>query len=675
MIEAGNKVMLNWTASDDRQIVKQKILYSPAGNARSSFHIIADNLPPTQREYELLVPTTGFEVSGSQAFVRVVAFDDKGQEGWDEWRALTPAGQEPGVLQITSNVAGQTFIGSQRTMPLTWTVTVPFQNTDFVGYILLDADRQLISVGGGQNGQTFLPPKMPQVSTDSARFAVRVAGTTNRQKWFFSEPFAIRPDSRYIDAAPQITMTSPAAGQEFPAGSIVPITWTASDDEALRQFDIQVSTDGGRTWILIADTLPPAATRFDWQTPFGGGANDVRIRVIAVDRRFQNSSDGANRVFRLTSPPNSAPSVQLTFPGDGASYTIGQALFVSADASDSDGTIQRVEFYETTSQFGPTNTKFIGADATPPYQIGWTYPNAQTHTITARVIDNRNAATTSAPVNITVQTVPFAPLPVGLPELTNPVDGVRFGPGQNITLNALPSPSSYSTVRVEFYNGTTLMASDNIAPYEIVWNKVPAGRYTVFSKTIASNGAEAISKPADISVGIGGSPIPTSIVSRKTHGSAGALDINLPLTGNAGIECRSGGSGGEHQVILAFPTAVTVGGVSVTSSDGLATATRSVTNQVVTLDLHNVTNAQTITILLTNVSDGTITGDFSIPMSVLLGDTNGDRSVNAGDALQTRSRSGQASEASNFRSDVNADGFVNSGDTVIIRAGSGSSLP
>ncbi len=261
MIEAGNKVMLNWTASDDHQIVKQKILYSPAGNARSSFHIIADNLPPTQREYELLVPTTGFEVSGNQAFVRVIAFDDKGQEGWDEWRALTPAGQEPGVLQITSNVAGQTFIGGQRTMPLTWNVTVPFQETDFVGYILLDADRQLIDVGGGQNGQTFLPPKMPQVSTDSARFAVRVAGSTNRQKWFFSEPFSIRPDSRYIDAAPQITMTSPAAGQEFPAGSIVPITWTASDDEALRQFNIQVSTDGGRTWILIADNLPPTTTQ------------------------------------------------------------------------------------------------------------------------------------------------------------------------------------------------------------------------------------------------------------------------------------------------------------------------------------------------------------------------------------------------------------------------------
>ena len=38
-----------------------------------------------------------------------------------------------------------------------------------------------------------------------------------------------------------------------------------------------------------------------------------------------------------------------------------------------------------------------------------------------------------------------------------------------------------------------------------------------------------------------------------------------------------------------------------------------------------------------------------------------------GDALQTRNRSGQATDETNFRSDVNADGFVNSGDTTVVR--------
>src|SRR5207253_8431742 len=34
---------------------------------------------------------------------------------------------------------------------------------------------------------------------------------------------------------------------------------------------------------------------------------------------------------------------------------------------------------------------------------------------------------------------------------------------------------------------------------------------------------------------------PSSVVSRKSHGTAGTFGIDLPLTGNPGIECRSGG--------------------------------------------------------------------------------------------------------------------------------------
>jgi len=68
-------------------------------------------------------------------------------------------------------------------------------------------------------------------------------------------------------------------------------------------------------------------------------------------------------------------------------------------------------------------------------------------------------------------------------------------------------------------------------------------------------------------------------------------------------------------------------------------------------------------------------GDISVQMGVLVGDTNGDGFFNAGESIQTRSRSGQAAAAATFRSDVNADGLVNSGDTTLVRARSGTSLP
>ena len=49
-------------------------------------------------------------------------------------------------------------------------------------------------------------------------------------------------------------------------------------------------------------------------------------------------------------------------------------------------------------------------------------------------------------------------------------------------------------------------------------------------------------------------------VSRKIHGAGGpAFDINLPLTGAPGIECRSGGANGDYQVVFNFAGAVILG--------------------------------------------------------------------------------------------------------------------
>ena len=96
-----------------------------------------------------------------------------------------------------------------------------------------------------------------------------------------------------------------------------------------------------------------------------------------------------------------------------------------------------------------------------------------------------------------------------------------------------------------------------------------------------------------------------------------------------------------------------------------------------TVNLTGVGNAQTIAVNLSNVTDefSQVLANTAVNASFLLGDTNGDRSVNAGDALQTRNRAGQGADSTNFRSDVNLDGIVNSGDTAIMRARSGDALP
>jgi hypothetical protein len=180
----------------------------------------------------------------------------------------------------------------------------------------------------------------------------------------------------------------------------------------------------------------------------------------------------------------------------------------------------------------------------------------------------------------------------------------------------------------------------------------------------------------------GGVLIPTGAASRKNHGDSGNFDIPLPLTGNAGIESRSGGATGDYTMVVTFPANVTVTGnpqAAVTAGSGTIGSggtgnggTVSIAGNVVTIPLTNVANAQTINVTLNGVNGST---NVTIPLAVLVADTNGDRTVNSGDALQTRSRSGQATGATNFRSDVNTDGVVNGGDVIVVRNRSGSSLP
>jgi hypothetical protein len=165
-------------------------------------------------------------------------------------------------------------------------------------------------------------------------------------------------------------------------------------------------------------------------------------------------------------------------------------------------------------------------------------------------------------------------------------------------------------------------------------------------------------------------------VSRKMHGSGAAalpFDVNLPLAGNPAVECRSGGTAGDYQVIVNFPGAVTVGSASISGGSGTA-ALAGVQHSTVTVNLTGVTMPQVTTVRLANVNNGVSVSDVTIPLAVLVGDVNGDRSVNAGDTLQTRSRSGQTTNVDNFRADVNVDGSINSGDATIVRGRSGQSI-
>src|SRR4029077_16574830 len=129
-----------------------------------------------------------------------------------------------------------------------------------------------------------------------------------------------------------------------------------------------------------------------------------------------------------------------------------------------------------------------------------------------------------------------------------------------------------------------------------------------------------------------GTPAPVqliSVVSELTNGSAGTFDIELPLTGNLGIEAgtRTSLGVGNYLLIFTFPNnLVRVAGASVTSGTGSVAAGYTDPNDAhnYIVNLTGVTNGQVITVSLANVTDsaGNFSSAVSVSMGVLLGDVN-----------------------------------------------------
>lgn len=106
-------------------------------------------------------------------------------------------------------------------------------------------------------------------------------------------------------------------------------------------------------------------------------------------------------------PPNAPPSVAITQPSNGASFQAPASITIGASASDSDGSVSRVDFYA-----GGT---LLASDASSPYGSVWSGVPAGTYSLTARAFDNAGASTTSAAVTVTVTAAPPPPPPSGLP--------------------------------------------------------------------------------------------------------------------------------------------------------------------------------------------------------------------------------------------------------------------
>lgn len=224
--------------------------------------------------------------------------------------------------------------------------------------------------------------------------------------------------------------------------TIVELTWLENDSEyptpkltSTTSYQATASTENSNAWRAYDGTTNgwyvgfnyPATNTIDLGTGNEISPTGIKIKANAPNRGFKDfniygSNDNKNwdllhaetgltnadyptpdkevTVSFAGAPSNQAPTVSLTSPSNNASFIAGDNISISATASDSDGSISKVEFYR-----GETK---IGEDTSSPYSVTWTNALEGAYTITVKATDNNGATTTSSSHSVDVLAVSTA---------------------------------------------------------------------------------------------------------------------------------------------------------------------------------------------------------------------------------------------------------------------------
>lgn len=192
--------------------------------------------------------------------------------------------------------------------------------------------------------------------------------------------FTFKPSENKIYAYTYKTNTAPVGS---PMGGTF-------ETDADSQFTLDYNMAATAPWVDLG-TVSLAAGETTATLPWTGLTSGETYEWYAAVSDGVTPVGSASRSF--TTGGNAAPSVTLTSPSSGATITKPATVGLAANASDPDGVIAKVEFYNGTTK--------IGEDATAPYTFSWDAPSG-VYSVSARAFDAEGASTDSAAAEVTV---------------------------------------------------------------------------------------------------------------------------------------------------------------------------------------------------------------------------------------------------------------------------------
>ena len=350
---------------------------------------------------------------------------------------------------------------------------------------------------------------------------------------------------------PVVQLTSPSAAATFTAPATIAIAASASDSDGSIA-KVEFLRDGA---VIGMTNVSPYA--MNWT---GVQAATYSLTARATDDRGATATSPPVTV--VVRPPNASPTVTLAAPASDARFTAPASIALAANASDTDGSVVRVDFLQGTAT--------IGSATVPPFAATWSNVAPGTYSLTARATDNSGATAVSSPVVVVVTA--NAPPVVSI---TAPAPGASYFAPADVNLVATASDADGTLASVSFYQGTTLIGTSNAAPYAVQWSGVAAGSYTLTARAADNAGASSTSLPVAITVSAPALAIDTPVAGAMIAADHVHVQGSFNTSASAGIVVNGVVAAMEGNRFYAANVPLSAGANSVTATltrmDGVAT--------------------------------------------------------------------------------------------------------
>jgi hypothetical protein len=217
--------------------------------------------------------------------------------------------------------------------------------------------------------------------------------------------------------------------------------------------------------------------------PWPSGADGTGFSLHRLDPAGYGN-EPTNWVAGPSVVSNVRPTARILSPTNGSVWGMGQPFTIVAQASDSDGTVQRIEFFVNDLKWGQADAE--------PFSLSWSNTAPGLYKLVARAVDNRLGMGDSEPVYVSVVNQP----PVV--SLGSPANGAAFHLPTNIVLEASAADPDGAVVRVDFYSDGLFLDSAMTPPYRLVWTNASSGSHNLTAAATDNLGVISVSDPVTI---------------------------------------------------------------------------------------------------------------------------------------------------------------------------------